>query len=303
MENRVIVNSQKWSSSVVGSVWTITLLASMLPDAIWQSSTGTSPTWLVWAKTGLLAMLFLLSIIWKNIRSLRLFFLMLLILIPAYQWLTIWLPTLPLWKQWFGQGEWFVGTSAIRIAKIGIAFLMMGILSFTGRQRRDYFLIKGQLNAPAENIRWLGITKGTPWSHVAPIIAMCAFVPVLVVLWLSDSPSSALLIKALPYLPASILFAAMNGFGEEMSFRAPFLAALQGQVDKRQQVMLTSIYFGLSHYSGGVSAGIIWVVFAGFLGWLMGRSMLETKGAFWAWLIHFMEDIPIFFFMAIDYLG
>ena len=245
----------------------------------------------------------ILTMGWKSIRPLRFFFLMLLVLVPAYQWLSAWLPTLPFWKQWFGQGEWVAGTAVVRIVKIGVAFLMMGILSFTGRQRGDYFLTKGQLNAPAENVRWLRIMKGTPWSHVGSVIAVCAFVPVLAVLWLSDSPSSAILTRALPYLPAAILFAAMNGFGEEMSLRAPLLAALQGQVDRRHVLMLTAVYFGLAHYSGSVSSGIIWVMFAGFLGWLMGRSMLETKGAFWAWLIHFMEDIPIFFFMAIDYLG
>jgi len=191
----------------------------------------------------------------------------------------------------------------IRLAKIAVAFLMMGILHLSGRQRRDYFFAKGQLNAPAESVRWLGITKGTPWSRIGPIIALIAFVPVLAVLWLSGSPSSGLLLKALPYLPAAILFAAMNGFGEEMSLRAPLLSALQGQVDRRHILLLTAVYFGLAHYSGGVSAGIIWVIFAGFLGWLMGRSMLETKGVFWAWLIHFAEDIPVFFFMALDYLG
>jgi len=142
-----------------------------------------------------------------------------------------------------------------------------------------------------------------PWSHIGPAIAVIAFVPVLAVLWLSDSPSSGLLVKALPYLPAAILFAAMNGFGEEMSLRAPLLSALQGQIDRRHVLLLTAVYFGLGHYSGSVSAGIIWVVFAGLLGWLMGRSMVETKGAFWAWLIHFAEDIPVFFFMALDYLG
>ena len=142
-----------------------------------------------------------------------------------------------------------------------------------------------------------------PWSHIGRVIAVIAFVPVLAVLWLSDSPSSGLLVKALPYVPAAILFGAMNSFGEEMSLRAPLLSALQGQIDRRHILLLTAVYFGLAHYSGSVSAGIIWVVFAGFLGWLMGRSMLETTGAFWAWLIHFAEDIPIFSFMALDYLG
>ena len=299
----MIGDSQQRPSPFVLLAWITTLLASTLPDAVWQSLTGASPHWLLWAKIGLLAVLVLVSLVCASIRPLRLFFLMLLILVPAYQWLTVWLPTLPVWKQWFGQDEWVGGTAFVRLAKTVVAFLMMGILHLSGQQRRDYFLTRGQLDAPAASVRWLGIAKGTPWSRVGSIIALVAFVPVLVVLWLGSSPSSALLIKALPYLPAAVLFAAMNGFGEEMSLRAPLLSALQGQISRRHILLLTAVYFGLAHYSGGVSAGIIWVIFAGFLGWLMGRSMLETKGAFWAWLIHSVEDIPIFFFMALDYLG
>lgn len=288
---------------MVPFVWTTTLLVSTLPDAVWQTLGGTPPHWLLFAKIGLLALLVLLSLARTGIRPLRLFFLMLLILVLAYQWLMGILPTLAVWREWFGRGEWLGGTAFIRLAKIAVAFAMMGILRLSGWQRRDYFLARGQLNAPAERVRWLGIAEGTPWSHIAPIIAAVAFVPVLAVLWLGDSPSSVLLLKALPYLPAAILFAAMNGFGEEMSFRAPVLSALQGQIGRGHVLLLTAVYFGLAHYSGSLSADIVWIVFAGLLGWLMAGSMLETRGAFWAWLIHFAEDIPIFFFMALGYLG
>ena len=41
------------------------------------------------------------------------------------------------------------------------------------------------------------------------------------------------------------------------------------------------------------------VVMAGLLGWLLGKAMLETRGFFWAWFIHFLQDVLIFSFMAI----
>jgi hypothetical protein len=34
-------------------------------------------------------------------------------------------------------------------------------------------------------------------------------------------------------------------------------------------------------------------------GWLSGKAMLETRGFFWAWFIHFWMDVVIFFFMAL----
>ena len=44
--------------------------------------------------------------------------------------------------------------------------------------------------------------------------------------------------------------------------------------------------------------GIIGVVMATLLGWFLGRSVLETRGIFWAWGIHFLQDVAIFFFLA-----
>ena len=35
------------------------------------------------------------------------------------------------------------------------------------------------------------------------------------------------------------------------------------------------------------------------LGWLLARSMVETRGLFWAWFIHFCQDVIIFSFLAI----
>lgn len=33
---------------------------------------------------------------------------------------------------------------------------------------------------------------------------------------------------------------------------------------------------------------------AGLLGWLLAKSVVETNGIFWAWFIHFVQDIVIF---------
>jgi uncharacterized protein len=33
---------------------------------------------------------------------------------------------------------------------------------------------------------------------------------------------------------------------------------------------------------------------AGFLGWLLAKSIVETRGIFWAWFIHFLQDVIIF---------
>jgi hypothetical protein len=40
-----------------------------------------------------------------------------------------------------------------------------------------------------------------------------------------------------------------------------------------------------------------------FMGWLFGKSMLETKGFFWAWFLHFVSDVLVLAFTAMASIG
>jgi hypothetical protein len=35
------------------------------------------------------------------------------------------------------------------------------------------------------------------------------------------------------------------------------------------------------------------------MGLILGKAMLETRGLFWAWWIHFLSDVAIFSFLAL----
>jgi membrane protease YdiL (CAAX protease family) len=102
----------------------------------------------------------------------------------------------------------------------------------------------------------------------------------------------------LPLLPVIIVLAGMNAFSETMSFRAPMLATLHEVVGKQHTLILTAAYFGIAHFYG-VPYGLVGVVMAGFLGWFLGKAMLETRGLVWPWFIHFCQDALIFTFLAI----
>jgi hypothetical protein len=56
--------------------------------------------------------------------------------------------------------------------------------------------------------------------------------------------------------------------------------------------------FGIGHFYG-IPYGVIGVLMAGFLGWWLGKSMLETRGLWWAWFIHFVQDVWIFAFAVV----
>jgi len=63
-------------------------------------------------------------------------------------------------------------------------------------------------------------------------------------------------------------------------------------------LLLTAAYFGLAHFFG-VPYGAVGVIMAFVLGYILSKAMLETKGFFWPWFIHFWQDVAIFTFMAI----
>jgi len=66
-------------------------------------------------------------------------------------------------------------------------------------------------------------------------------------------------------------------------------------------MMLTAAFFGIAHFYGA-PGGYLGVLATGFFGWILGRSILETKGLFWPWFIHLWADVVIFGFMAIGAL-
>jgi hypothetical protein len=57
-------------------------------------------------------------------------------------------------------------------------------------------------------------------------------------------------------------------------------------------ILISGAVFGIPHYFGTPS-GIIGVLMAGFLGWLLALSLVETQGLLLAWSIHFVQDVVI----------
>ena len=66
-------------------------------------------------------------------------------------------------------------------------------------------------------------------------------------------------------------------------------------------MVLTSVLFGLGHWFGHPS-GPTGVVLAGLAGWLWAKSLLETRGIAWAWVIHGAQDAVILAFVAMTAL-
>lgn len=132
------------------------------------------------------------------------------------------------------------------------------------------------------------------WFHYGRNIAIiiCAVTAMIIYFQLirkNETPVRAIL----HVLPFSIAFALSNSFVEESITRLGVVIVLKDRLTDKTIPLISALLFGTVHYWGN-PGGIAGVLAAGFLGWFLAKSILETKGIFWAWLIHFMQDIIIF---------
>jgi len=90
----------------------------------------------------------------------------------------------------------------------------------------------------------------------------------------------------------AIPFSIANAFSEEAIFRIGIVSPLFGAVALPILVLISAVMFGVPHYFG-MPSGIIGVLMAGFLGWFLAMSLVETQGMMLAWGIHCAQDIVI----------
>lgn len=198
---------------------------------------------------------------------------------------------------WSHSVNWGVHLFIARCLPLVGAALMMFTLVGTNVRRADSYLHIGNMAAPAEPIAWLGIRRRISWTVFGPILLVLFGIALPLFLYFSLRPDFAASARVWRFLPWILATAALNAANEEFQFRCVLLAHLRNVVAPAEAIVLTAILFGLSHYYGQPS-GAIGVVMASIAGWLWGKSMVETRGFGWAFLIHLVQDIVIFSFLA-----
>ncbi len=282
------------------SAWAAMLLISDLPDVFLDATLGRVPEWLFWAKVAFLAFSVGLCWVWKRLRPLWQFALVMLVFylaLEASNWVdqTVW------WQSHFrgSRVSFTQGYLGFSLRDLGIAGAVIAALWLVKRRRGAFFLTRGQLDASIEPVRWLGIRQGESWRSFGWIFAGVASLIVFFPTVLAIKPSADALVQAAPLVPTVLLLAAVNAFTEEAYFRAALLSTLHQEVGKTHALLISAVFFGLAHYLYGSPPGIIGFLMTGFLGWLLGKSMLETKGFFWPWLIHLLPDVVVFLSYAL----
>lgn len=241
---------------------------------------------------------FALTSLWKTIRPLRRLFGLFIVLVGA-QWLVYTrVDQLPIYHTWLRNPSFNIYMLAELSLNLIVTLTIIAFLFILRMKRQVFFLARGDVAAPVEPVKWLGVKPGEKWNTFGRSFAIYLSLGTLAFLVIAGRPPLDIVIRALPFLPAVLLAAALNAFNEEMTYKASFLAVLVDVVGRQQALWLMAAYFGIIHFYG-IPYGIIGVLLATFLGWLLGKSMLETRGLFWAWFLHFLQDVLIFSFLAI----
>lgn len=181
--------------------------------------------------------------------------------------------------------------AASALVAIGVVFLARAMAP--GGRR---FLALGEMNAPAGAAAWLGVRAGEPWNLVGRNFAIILTVATAAAVYFQIVSTASLQLSLVGVVVAVLIaipFAASNAAIEEAIFRLAPVEALDGILKPGHIAILSGALFGGVHYFG-IPGGPIGVALAGFLGWLLTKSITETRGVFWAWSLHFLQDLVIF---------
>jgi NADH:ubiquinone oxidoreductase subunit K len=277
--------------------WALTLLVSSLGDSLFHELTGSIPGWLFWVKLGLLGLALLFSLGWQPLARLRPYLVMLLA-ISALLRLNAWLLELPDLQGWL-QGQTFaVAAVAIQLVEMSVALLLIGLLFILRRRRERFFLVRGDRQAQAQPMRLFGQKKAGPLWQFGAIFTLVVIVAQFFMFILPLAPTVETLRKLLPLLPLVVLLAASNGFNEEVSLRLAPISPVYEVVGKGHAIWMAALLFGSAHYIGGIPSGMVGVLLTSILGWFFGKCMIDSKGFFWPWLFHSLQDLLPFTLMA-----
>ena len=151
----------------------------------------------------------------------------------------------------------------------------------------------GIIDASVEELKIFGINKKDNWlkTGLSLSIIITSITAIFMFFQLKQyNIDWSFLIEGLFWI---LLFSLTNSFSEEMIFRIGIVAPLKDLFQPKIIFLLSAIIFGLAHMNG-MPNGIIGICLAGVLGFVLAKSVYETQGFFWAWIIHFFQDVVIF---------
>jgi uncharacterized protein len=191
--------------------------------------------------------------------------------------------TLPLWV--ISKHKVINFTFTMQMMALAVSFAVVAMMYLYDKERFKTFF------------RWSAkpFGKRSNWDVYGPAIAL-AFTVGTALLVSADvvKENGTINSSFFTLLPLVVFFSATNAWSEEIFSRFTIVAGLHGKLKPGIICLVSAIVFGVPHYFFGTPNGVFGVIMSGFLGWVLARSVVETKGLGWALLIHFLQDMVIF---------
>lgn len=171
-------------------------------------------------------------------------------------------------------------------------FALVLTFAFAGRVRLGYL----NLNRRGEMRTFTGRSGGGRWESDGWVIGLIMTAIVGVVTFFQFLPGGF----AFHWLHLALIvpFAAMNAFTEEAVFRLPYVTMGDNDTNSRVYgLVMGSAVFGVLHFWGVAPNGFLGAIMAAYVGYFLARSIQETRGFYWAFMIHFMLNLATMLFV------
>jgi hypothetical protein len=179
-----------------------------------------------------------------------------------------------------------------QIILLGITLLSLVTTYFLNRETFAIFFTFGNLSSTSEEMKLFGIKAGDSWLKTGLSLAIIISLVTGIFMFFQLKNATIEWEQLQSGIFWILLFSLTNSFGEEMIYRMGIVSPLTNLLSPMTIFIISAILFGLPHLAG-MPSGLIGATMAGVLGLVLAKSLYETNGFFWAWTIHFIQDIII----------
>ncbi|HOZ87035.1 MAG TPA: CPBP family intramembrane metalloprotease [Bacteroidia bacterium] len=192
----------------------------------------------------------------------------------------------------FSQNEYVNFQFNYQLLLLLITLLSLAATYYLNKENFLNYFKLGDISATAKEFKLFGIKANDSWLKTG--ISLTIFISLATAAFMYFQLKQAELNWAL--LQSGVfwilLFSLSNSFGEEMIFRMGIVSPLKGLLSPMPIFIISAVLFGIPHLAG-MPSGFIGATMAGVLGLVLAKSLYETNGFFWAWTIHFIQDVII----------
>ena len=175
---------------------------------------------------------------------------------------------------------------------LAITLLSLATTYYLNKENFTNYFSFGNISAAAEEMKLFGIKANDGWLKTGLSLTIIISLATGIFMFFQLKQANiewSLLQGSILWI---LLFSLTNSFGEEMIYRMGIVSPLKGLLSPMTIFIVSAVLFGFPHLAG-MPSGLIGAVMAGVLGLVLAKSLYETNGFFWAWTIHFIQDIII----------